>query len=351
MQNLTQQLEIDWLFVTCIHLKTKGKWKIFMFIMKLTNASILAYACFASVCVDADVQHPKKISITFDDVPIHGEFVLSEPSVKEINQKLLDTLKKYDVEATGFVNEGHLKNNPKLLQSLLSDWHKHGHDLGNHTFSHISYHQTDLNTYLAEIKKGATTTQTVLGKQKQKFFRPPYLHAGDTHNAQQMLDKGLEELGLKLVPVTMENADYVFDAPYTARLQNKDLSAANTYKLQYLAFTEQRLDFYESASAKMFDQPVPQILMLHVNQLNADSLDSILKSLQSRGYHFQRLEETLQHPVYAQPTQAFKFGIHWLFRWDKSKENKVNWATEPEPSKDVFAEHQQAITTLKNGKL
>jgi hypothetical protein len=93
------------------------------------------------------------------------------------------------------------------------------------------------------------------------------------------------------------------------------------------------------------------ILMLHVNQLNAESLDSILMSLQSRGYHFQSLEKTLQHPVYSQPTKAFKFGIHWLFRWDKSKENKVNWAKEPEPSAEAFAEHQQAITTLKNGTL
>ncbi|MDF3125726.1 polysaccharide deacetylase family protein [Rheinheimera sp. 1928-s] len=320
-----------------------------MFIIKLIHMSIVACACLASLCVDAREHHPKNISITFDDVPIHGEFTLPAQSLKDINQQLLDTLKKYNVKATGFVNEGHLKNDPKLLQSLLSDWHKHGHALGNHTFSHISYHKTELDTYLADIQKGAITTQTVLGKQKQKFFRPPYLHAGDTNASQQMLDKGLEKLGLRLVPVTMENADYVFDAPYTVKLQNKQLSEANTYKQQYLAFTEHRLDFYESACAKMFDQPVPHILMLHVNQLNADSLDSILMSLQSRGYHFQSLEKTLQHPVYAQPTQAFKFGIHWLFRWDKSKDNKVNWATEPEPSAEVFAEHQQAITTLKNG--
>jgi peptidoglycan-N-acetylglucosamine deacetylase len=322
-----------------------------MCIIKLINVSIVAYACLVSVYVDASVHHQKKISITFDDVPIHGEFALSAQSVKKINQKLLGTLKKYNIKVTGFVNEGYLKNDPKLLQSLLSDWHKHGHDLGNHTFSHISYHQTDLNAYLADIQKGAATTQTVLGKQKQKFFRPPYLHAGDTHNAQQMLDKGLEKLGLRLVPVTMENADYVFDAPYTVKLQNKQLSEANAYKQQYLTFTEHRLDFYESASAKMFEQPVPHILMLHVNQLNAESLDSILMSLQSRGYHFQSLETTLQHPIYSQPTQAFKFGIHWLFRWDKSKENKVNWAKEPEPSTDAFTEHQQALTILNNGKL
>lgn len=327
------------------------KWKIFMFIIKLLNVSIVVCASFTSVSVDAKELHPKHISITFDDVPIHGEFTLSPESVKEINQKLLDTLNKYNIKATGFVNEGHLKSDPKLLQSLLEDWHQQGHTLGNHTFSHISYHKNDLNTYLADIQKGATTTQTVLGDQQQKFFRPPYLHAGETNSSQQLLDKGLEKLGLRLVPVTMENADYVFDASYSAQLQNKQVSAANTYQQQYLTFTEQRLDFYESASAKMFDQPVPHILMLHVNQLNADSLDSILMSLQSRGYQFQSLEQTLQHPIYSQPTQAFKFGIHWLFRWDKSTGNKVNWATEPEPSTDAFAEHQQAITTLKNGKL
>lgn len=322
-----------------------------MFIMKLLNVSIIACLSLASAVVDAKEPHPKHISITFDDVPIHGEFTLPAQSLRKINQQLLDTLNKYKIKATGFVNEGHLKNDPELLQSLLSDWHKHGHDLGNHTFSHMSYHKTDLNTYLAEIQKGATTTQKVLGHQKQKYFRPPYLHAGDTNASQHMLEKGLEKLGLRLVPVTMENADYVFDAPYTAKLQNKQISAANSYKQQYLEFTEHRLNFYENASVNMFDQPVPHILMLHVNQLNADSLDSILLSLQSRGYQFQSLEQTLQHPIYAQPTQAFKFGIHWLFRWDKSKENKVNWATEPEPSADAFAEHQQAVTLLKSSKL
>ena len=322
-----------------------------MFIKKLLSVSIVFCTSFASVGVAAQQPHPKLISITFDDVPIHAEFALPAQSVKQINQQILATLNKYNIKATGFVNEGHVKNAPEVLQSLLADWHQQGHNLGNHTFSHISYHKTDLDSYLADIEKGAATTQTVLGKQKQQFFRPPYLHAGDTNEAQQLLDKGLEKLGLRLVPVTMENADYVFDAPYTAKLQNKQLAAANSYQQQYLAFTEQRLDFYDSASAKMFDQPVPQILMLHINQLNADSLDSILLSLQSRGYQFQSLEQTLQHPIYAQPTQAFKFGIHWLFRWDKAMGNKVNWATEPEPSAESFAEQRQAIAILKNGKL
>jgi peptidoglycan-N-acetylglucosamine deacetylase len=319
-----------------------------MFIIKLLKVSIVVCASFASVGVAAQQPHPKQISITFDDVPIHAEFALPAQSVKQLNQQILATLNKYNIKATGFVNEGHLKNDPELLQSLLADWHQQGHNLGNHTFSHLSYHKTELNTYLADIEKGATTTQAVLGHQKQRFFRPPYLHAGATNEAQQLLDKGLEKLGLRLVPVTMENADYVFDAPYTAKLQSKQLAAANSYQQQYLAFTEQRLDFYDSASAKMFDQPVPHILMLHVNQINADSLDSILMSLQSRGYQFQSLEQTLQHPIYSQPTQAFKFGIHWLFRWDKAKANKVNWATEPEPSADAFAGQQQAIATLKN---
>lgn len=321
-----------------------------MFRVNLLKLSMIAGVSLTFVCMAAKAQQPKYITVTFDDVPIHAEFTLPEQSLKAINQQILDTLNKYKITATGFVNEGHLKNDPALLQSLLSDWHQHGHNLGNHTFSHMSYHKTDLTTYLADIQQGATITQTVLGQQKQQFFRPPYLHAGDTNASQQLLEQGLEKLGLRLVPVTMENADYVFDAPYTTRLQHKQVAAARAYQQQYLAFTEGRFDFYDRASETMFAQPVPQILMLHVNQLNADSLDRILMSLQSRGYQFQSLEQTLQHPIYAQPTSAFKFGIHWLYRWDKARGNKVDWATEPEPSKDVFTEHQQAVLTLKNVK-
>ncbi|MCF2856398.1 polysaccharide deacetylase family protein [Pseudoalteromonas sp. SMS1] len=322
-----------------------------MSILKMMTASIAVYACTTMTSVSASPQYQKKISITFDDVPIHGEFAVSAESLKQINDKLLAILKKHNIKATGFVNEGHLKNNPELLTSLLSAWKKQGHTLGNHTFSHLSYHQTDLNTYLADIQKGAATTQNVLGEQTQRFFRPPYLHTGATNKAQHTLYHGLKKLGLTLAPVTMENADYVFDAPYTAKLRNKHVSAAEFYQQQYLAFTETRLDFYENVSTKLFAEPIPHIVMLHVNQLNADSLDSILTSLQSRGYQFQSLESTLQNPIYSQPTQAFKFGIHWLFRWDKSQDNKVNWATEPEPSSDVFNAHQQAIITLNKGKL
>lgn len=318
--------------------------------VNLRKLSIIAGMSLTLVCMAVKAQQPKYVTITFDDVPIHGEFTLPQQSLKEINQQILATLDKYKITATGFVNEGHLQHDPALLQSLLSDWHQHGHKLGNHTFSHISYHQTDLATYLADIQKGATISQTVLGQQKQQFFRPPYLHAGDTNASQQLLEQSLEKLGLRLVPVTMENADYVFDAPYTTRLQHKQVTAARAYQQQYLAFTERRFDFYHRANEKMFAEPVPQILMLHVNQLNADSLDRILLSLQSRGYQFQSLEQTLQHPIYAQPTRAFKFGIHWLYRWDKAGDNKVDWATEPEPAKDVFTEYQQAVIMLKNAK-
>lgn len=221
-----------------------------MFIIKLLSVSIAVCAVFASVGVNAKEPHPKYISITFDDVPIHGEFTLPAQSLKQINQQILATLNKYNIKATGFVNEGHIKNDPESLQSLLSDWHQQRHNLGNRTFSHLSYHKTDLDTYLADIQQGATTTQTVLGKHKQKFFRPPYLHAGDTNEAQQRLANGLKKLGLSLVPVTMENADYVFDAPYTARLKNKEVAAANSYQQQYLAFYRTAIRFLRKCQRK-----------------------------------------------------------------------------------------------------
>ncbi|KZN66895.1 polysaccharide deacetylase family protein [Pseudoalteromonas luteoviolacea] len=319
-----------------------------MLIMKkLVNIFTLACAYFTSIHAIAGPLYQKKVSITFDDVPIHGEFTLSEQSLRKINKQLLDTLEKHNIKVTGFVNEGHLKNNPKLLKTLLSDWKMRGHQLGNHTFSHISYHQSELKLYLEDIKKGAVITQQVLGQQKQRYFRPPYLHAGETNESQHLLHNGLKKLNLELVPVTMENADYIYDAPYTKKLTSNKIKEAKSYKEQYLAFTEQRLDFYERASLNMFETSIPHILMLHVNQLNADSLDDILTSLKSRGYQFQTIDKTLQHPIYTQPTQAFKFGIHWLYRWDKSRANKVSWATEPEPSSDAFSAHNRAITTLK----
>lgn len=98
-----------------------------------------------------------KIAITFDDGP-H----------KTKTPEILDILKKYDVPATFFVVGSCAENYPDIISRELAE----GHEIGNHTFSHISL----VNGDMSEMEKEILMTERMLFENfeyRPKLFRPP----------------------------------------------------------------------------------------------------------------------------------------------------------------------------------
>lgn len=61
---------------------------------------------------------------------------------------------------------------------------------------------------------------------------------------------------------------------------------------------------------------IPQILLLHANEINADCLDEMLDRLEARGYAFVSLEEAVRDPAYRTPDEYVgRNGPSWLHRW------------------------------------
>jgi peptidoglycan/xylan/chitin deacetylase (PgdA/CDA1 family) len=74
----------------------------------------------------------------------------------EQTQKLLGTIKKYNIPAIGFVNEYKLYVNEVLDSARLKAlqlWVDAKLELGNHTFSHRDYHNTDEHIFLKTLLK------------------------------------------------------------------------------------------------------------------------------------------------------------------------------------------------------
>ncbi len=65
----------------------------------------------------------KLVAITFDDGP-----------TQEYTPKILDVLKAYDVQASFFLVGSHVKKYPEIAKRV----HSEGHDIGNHTYTHIN---------------------------------------------------------------------------------------------------------------------------------------------------------------------------------------------------------------------
>jgi hypothetical protein len=73
-------------------------------------------------------------------------------------------------------------------------------------------------------------------------------------------------------------------------------------------------------------------MLLHDNQLNADTIQQLLSLFQQRGYRFVSLREALHSPAYAIPeTCITKYGPMWGYRWAQELNVKVSGRDEPDP--------------------
>src|SRR5664279_6118687 len=106
----------------------------------------------------------KTIALTFDDLPVstigQDPSTAAQARAKEITTKILATLKKHNVPATGFVNEEKL-NTPGARDAragLLEDWLNAGMRLGNHGYSHLQFSTVSLAAYEDDFVRGDVIT-------------------------------------------------------------------------------------------------------------------------------------------------------------------------------------------------
>ena len=91
----------------------------------------------------------------------------------------------------------------------------------------------------------------------------------------------------------------------------------------YVPYMENKIDYWERQSVKLFGREVRQTLLIHANFINSDYLDDLAKMLKKRGYEFVTLEEALKDEAYLLPDTFIKrAGISWLHRWalDRGRE-------------------------------
>lgn len=92
------------------------------------------------------------IFLTIDDAP-HS---ISTP-------RTLDILKYYNVKATFFCIGKNVIENQNIFEKIIAD----GHQVANHSFSHLNGWKTNTRKYVSDVNKGKSLTNS-------NIFRPPY---------------------------------------------------------------------------------------------------------------------------------------------------------------------------------
>ncbi|GAA3467143.1 polysaccharide deacetylase family protein [Nonomuraea roseola] len=191
---------------------------------------------------EVDCTQVKCVALTFDDGP--GKYA----------GVLLDTLKKHNAKATFFLEGQYVKSRPAFAKRMAVE----GHELGNHSYSHPNFTTIGPAAIRSEIQKTQDIVKQVTGVEP-KLLRPPY------GMADLQVSDIAAEFGMPMILWTGGSRDW----------ESKNEEAI---KKQTLAVAKQG-----------------SIVLMHdwVKQ-TVDSMPSLIKTLQNKGYHLVTVSELIK---------------------------------------------------------
>lgn len=189
--------------------------------------------------------------------------------------KILEVLKKEKVPAAFFVTGQFLRSQPELSKQIVEE----GHIIGNHSWSHPDFTQTDDASIREELRKVKERTKELTGQKKMKYLRPP---------------RG------------------VF-SERTLQIANEEGYTHVFWSLAFVDWNINQQKGWRYAYDNIMSRVHPGcIILLHsVSQDNADALEQAIKDLKKRGYEFKSLDHLMKKTEKSKPTQKI---MQWFKR-------------------------------------
>ena len=190
----------------------------------------------------------KIVALTFDDGP--------KPDYTE---KILDILKKEGVKATFFLVGREIRKHSEQAKEIVA----HGHELGNHSFTH---HRMIILGYGQVVREISDTSDAIreVGYSGPILFRPPY------GKKLLVLPYYLEKIGMPSITWDLQPESYPEIANDAGRISRYVVSEARP----------------------------GSIVLLHVmnksRTASIDAVEGIIDGLRKRGYSFVTVSELLK---------------------------------------------------------
>jgi peptidoglycan/xylan/chitin deacetylase (PgdA/CDA1 family) len=268
----------------------------------------------------------RRIAITFDDLP--WVMLRNEPpaNLAAEHARLIASLKQESVPVIGFVNEGLLYEGDTLRPErirMLDDWLDAGFELGNHTRWHSDLNAVGVKAFERDILDGEHLLRPLLDMHglKLQWFRYPELRTGTTLEDKAAVEAFLAEHGYRNAPVTINSSEWVFALAYRRAIAaNAPEQTLQHLRDDYVAYMQAKLQYYEGRSVALLGYEVPQVLLLHASELNADTCTVLFSAMRARGYRFVSLAQATSDPAYQHAdTYVGAFGTSWIHRWARTE--------------------------------
>ncbi len=270
--------------------------------MRSSIVCCLAIVLVLAVTVDLPaLDRGVPLLVTIDDLPLaQGSLYPGADERSVITEALLAALNKHGIEAVAFVTCRNVDS--KTDRDLLEKWHNAGHELGNHSYQHLSLPATDAGVYIEDLEACRQELAAFLKPHgaQIRFFRFPMLREGDTEIKYDAVRSYLAESGQQSVPVTLDNSDYAFNRDWVVARQNDDKDALARVTEAYHEDLHLEIRSQRELSDRLFGREVPQILLLHANAIGAAEWDELFSWIKAQGFYFANADEVLADPVFSE---------------------------------------------------
>src|SRR5262249_54065123 len=116
-------------------------------------------------------------------------------------------------------------------------------------------------------------------------------------------------------PVTIDDEDWSFEAPFVEAKRTDDARGAGLVASDYQAALRAAIAHHEKTSDALFGRSVPQVLLLHANAVGASEWDALFAWLERPHHRFATADEVLSDEAFARPP-AFA-AVYGCSLWDR----------------------------------
>ena len=270
----------------------------------------------------------KRVVLTFDDIPLgQGQpgGRCDREALIEVNERITSALIEMKAPSAAFITTGNVCDplRSTVLPEIVRIWERADAVIGNHGHRHLSLSRVPLSQYTADLRLAdslinlsSSTYRASSFGHASKYLRHPFLHVGADTGTAKGLRRWLNRHNFTVAPVTVDNNEWVYARAYTLAVGSNDSAMINRLVPAYLEHIDQAFAFAESMSVRVVGEEIPQVLLLHANELNRDHLREVLRVIERRGYRFISLPQALAHPAYRRRSYYLgPWGISWLLRW------------------------------------
>jgi peptidoglycan/xylan/chitin deacetylase (PgdA/CDA1 family) len=254
-----------------------------------------------------------KLCITMDDPNTYSTPLMSW---QERNEKILETLKKHNLQAALFVCGMRVDNDSG--KKLIQRWDDDGHLICNHSYSHSYFHSNKIS--LDDYEKDFLRCDSLIKNYKRytKLFRYPFLKEGSTKEKRDGFRDFLRSLGYSNGSVTIDASDWYVDSRMIKALKENPDTYKELYKQFYLQHMYQRAVFYNGLAVKLTGREITHTILIHHSLLNALFLDDLINMFIQNGWEIVNASDAFKDSVFTVQPDVLPAGESLI--WSMAKE-------------------------------